>query len=318
MFEPRSGRHCPSCRAEQPGGHLASTTITSGEIDAESLSFLQLRGVIPSSAHFRFVKAAAAAKGGRAQPKGGECFACPSGCGQYMLEEHMSYTSEVFTYKLGEIMTLTEKAKPGEGEGGGGDAGGGGGGGVVHDKCFSPGCNFKPHTDAADWNGNGQFCCRACMSGNGHGGRCQRVPSEGAVVERLAVRLGSCPGCSTLVCTRCNGMVKADSVRNHMCATVDTVTDEATLELMAKIGKKCPGCGRYMQKTQGCDIMMCGTNAHGRVTDALRNGGCAFIWNWSTGKGCDDGHGYYDINNKWVRGRGPTNERQVLVHGPDA
>ena len=29
-----------------------------------------------------------------------------------------------------------------------------------------------------------------------------------------------------------------------------------------------------------CHIMMCGTNAHGKVRDALRNGGCACIFDW--------------------------------------
>ena len=136
--------------------------------------------------------------------------------------------------------------------------------------------------------------------------------------DKLAVRLGACPTCAALVCKRCQGLVKPRHASEHMCAKATTVVDPATLALMAKIGKKCPACGKFVEKTEGCHITMCGTNAHGRVADALRNGGCAFIWNWSTGKGCDDGHGYYDINNKWVRGRGPTNERQVLVHGPDA
>lgn len=293
--------HCPSCRAEEPNGHLASTTITRGKVDAETLSFLQLRGVISATSLFRFNKAAAAAAA--AQPtEASTYFACPAGCGEYLLEEHTSYKWEAYTYKLGEIMTITETAKRGDG--------------VIHRKCFSPGCNFMPHTNPADWNGHGEFCCHACMQGGGnHGPRCQRTPSEGAVKERLAVRLGSCPSCASLVCTRCHGQVKAEAIRHHMCAQVSAVTDEATLQLMAKIGKKCPGCGRYMQKTEGCDIMMCGTNAHGRVADALRNGGCAYIWNWSTGRGCDDGHGYHDINGNWVRGKGPTNERQVLVNG---
>ena len=110
-------------------------------------------------------------------------------------------------------------------------------------------------------------------------------------------------------------MVKPDQARLHMCAQVTSVVDPQTLALMAKIGKKCPACGKFVEKTEGCSIMMCGTNAHGRVADALRNGGCAYIFDWNTMKGCEDGHGYHDINGQWVRGKGPTNERQVLVNG---
>ena len=63
--------------------------------------------------------------------------------------------------------------------------------------------------------------------------------------------------------------------------------------------------------------MMCGTNAHGKVADALRNGGCAYIFNWGSLKGCDDPHGYTDINGNWKRGKGPVTERQKLIN-PDA
>ena len=55
------------------------------------------------------------------------------------------------------------------------------------------------------------------------------------------------------------------------------LNDKASLDWMRKICKRCPGCGNFVQKTEGCDIMMCGTNAHGKVADALRNGGCACI-----------------------------------------
>jgi hypothetical protein len=37
------------------------------------------------------------------------------------------------------------------------------------------------------------------------------------------------------------------------------------------------------------------------------------IFDWASLKACEDGHGYYDINDKWVRGKGPSNERQVLI-----
>jgi hypothetical protein len=109
---------------------------------------------------------------------------------------------------------------------------------------------------------------------------------------------------------------------------------------MAKIGKKCPGCGKFVQKTEGCHIMMyrqspaqtrdsddptnaplgpdrCGTNAHGRVNDAMRNGGCACIFDWNTLKPIEDGHGYHNEKNVWVRTKhgdfgSPANDRQIL------
>eukprot|EP00929_Paragymnodinium_shiwhaense_P065780 TRINITY_DN32954_c0_g1_i2.p2 TRINITY_DN32954_c0_g1~~TRINITY_DN32954_c0_g1_i2.p2 ORF type:complete len:112 (-),score=16.80 TRINITY_DN32954_c0_g1_i2:121-456(-) len=56
--------------------------------------------------------------------------------------------------------------------------------------------------------------------------------------------------------------------------------DLQTRMTMMNIGKKCPGCGQFIQKNDGCDVMMCGTTAHGRLEDALRNGGCGCIFNW--------------------------------------
>lgn len=298
--------HCPSCRANDPNGGDASKPIKHGKIDNEALSFLQLRGVIDSTTFFRFTKAAAAsappaAGKAKAGTSAADYEACPAGCGQYILWEHESYSSSIYATNMGEIMTIIVKATDGSS-------------GVVHDKCFSPGCTFKCHSSPADWNGGGRFCCHACMNGNGHGGRCERVPSGDPTNEKLAVRLGQCPNCTAAVCSRCKTLVKPESRKSHMCAQVTAETDQATLELLAKIGKKCPGCGKFTEKTQGCHIMMCGTDAHGKVRDALRNGGCAYIFDWNTMQGCEDGHGYYDINDKWVRGKGPTNERQVLVN----
>jgi hypothetical protein len=41
--------------------------------------------------------------------------------------------------------------------------------------------------------------------------------------------------------------------------------DAATAELLSTIGKACPGCGNMIEKVDGCDTMMCGTTAHGKV-----------------------------------------------------
>ena len=34
----------------------------------------------------------------------------------------------------------------------------------------------------------------------------------------------------------------------------------------------------------GCDFMMCGTVAHGKLRDAIRNGGCGYSFSWNSGK----------------------------------
>ena len=97
--------HCPSCRSEDPNGHDASKKLDCGLIDGEALSFLQLRGVIPATTHFRFIKAAALSAGDKTT--GDKYFACPSGCGQYLVDDHPSYTSSLYKVKLGEFLERT-------------------------------------------------------------------------------------------------------------------------------------------------------------------------------------------------------------------
>lgn len=131
------------------------------------------------------------------------------------------------------------------------------------------------------------------------------------------VNVGQCE-CGTCVCVKCKAAVTAP----HRCCgarDMPAQTEEeraAEQEMLSRViahGKKCPGCGKLVEKTEGCHIMMCGTNAHGKVADALRNGGCACIFDWNSGLPCDDSHGYHDINGTWVRGKGPKTDRQVLL-----
>eukprot|EP00927_Polykrikos_kofoidii_P072202 TRINITY_DN68346_c0_g1_i1.p1 TRINITY_DN68346_c0_g1~~TRINITY_DN68346_c0_g1_i1.p1 ORF type:complete len:591 (-),score=98.89 TRINITY_DN68346_c0_g1_i1:54-1826(-) len=139
----------------------------------------------------------------------------------------------------------------------------------------------------------------------------------------IGVRLGVCPSCGTTVCTKCETRVEADRRRRgppkalHRCDEIAKKLSEApdpeTLAMCAKIGKKCPACGMFIQKVDGCQVMMCGTTAHGKVADALRNGGCAFIFDWNTLKKIRDDHGYTDIKGNWVKGDGPVTDRQVLL-----
>ena len=45
-------------------------------------------------------------------------------------------------------------------------------------KCASPGCNYAPHTNSAEWNGHVRYCCLACKLGKRHHGeRCQKCPA---------------------------------------------------------------------------------------------------------------------------------------------
>lgn len=48
--------------------------------------------------------------------------------------------------------------------------------------------------------------------------------------------------------------------------------------------KPCPACGLLLEKNAGCDYMMCGDSAHGSIANAVRNGGCAFAFKWSSMK----------------------------------
>ena len=39
---------------------------------------------------------------------------------------------------------------------------------------------------------------------------------------------------------------------------------------------------RWVEKTGGCDNMMCGTTAHGDLRRAIANGGCGYTFNWKS------------------------------------
>ena len=58
--------------------------------------------------------------------------------------------------------------------------------------------------------------------------------------------------------------------------------------------------------------MMCGTEAHGSVAVALRNGGCAYIFHWETLEAIIDDHGYTGLDGQKHKGAGVVTEQQVL------
>jgi len=126
---------------------------------------------------------------------------------------------------------------------------------------------------------------------------------------RVGVRLGECPACSCFVCIKCQMRVpKEEGVVTpvHRCDGAEPVAaepDEASLALMAAIGKKCPVCGCFIEKNEGCDWMMCGTKAHGNLEEVIRNGGCGIAFLWSNLAIGDDPCGWHDLDGSHKRGR---------------
>ena len=59
-------------------------------------------------------------------------------------------------------------------------------------------------------------------------------------------------------------------------------SDIASIQMMKKLGKKCPNCDMFIIKNEGCDIMMCGDAAHGDLRKAIKAGGCGQTFRWST------------------------------------
>ena len=184
---------------------MESALSLPGRVTDESLSLLQLRGVISRRLMFRLINAARSQTMTTAVA---EFSPCPADCGRFHLNEHESYTSEAAGRRIG----LGE---------------------VV------------------------------------------------AVGGAIGLRLSVCE-CGALICHACKALVDPADATAHMCKQGGATVDPASKALLAKVCKACPGCGMLQQKTDGCALMMCGTVAHGRVADALRNGGCAYIFHWDT------------------------------------
>mmetsp|Transcript_2507 Transcript_2507/g.3614 ORF Transcript_2507/g.3614 Transcript_2507/m.3614 type:complete len:1241 (+) Transcript_2507:138-3860(+) len=87
--------------------------------------------------------------------------------------------------------------------------------------------------------------------------------------------------CGGLVCLRCFAKLDMKTATKHVCKEAKQM-DFKTKRLLERICKKCPCCGKYIQKNQGCDTMMCGDKAHGDIVKAVKNGGCGHQFYWST------------------------------------
>ena len=104
-----------------------------------------------------------------------------------------------------------------------------------------------------------------------------RVGTDGTDRRRV-IRPGICR-CGALVCVECHVLVAPDEL--HACAEGADV-DEATLTALSRTGKRCPCCGTSIERVSGCNVILCGNNAHGSIVDAVRKGGCGFQFNWDT------------------------------------
>lgn len=97
---------------------------------------------------------------------------------------------------------------------------------------------------------------------------------------------GECE-CGALVCVTCHQLLQPNQIRNHSCPANRVgkdMTSEELIQLHNRQIRKCPKCSAFIQKNEGCHIMMCGTNAHGNVEEARKRGGCGYEGHWNTYK----------------------------------
>ena len=100
-------------------------------------------------------------------------------------------------------------------------------------------------------------------------------------------KAGKCK-CGVLCCVKCHIKLTEKTMLTHDCGKTkaDAKMDKKTLAVLQKNAKPCPNCGAWVQKTGGCDTMMCGTHSHGSIIKAIQNGGCGHQFAWSTLKPC--------------------------------
>jgi len=105
--------------------------------------------------------------------------------------------------------------------------------------------------------------------------------------SEVVYRPGQCI-CGALVCCKCHELIKV--AEEHYCpealTKADSLIDAASLKLMENLGKPCPICGWFCIKNGGCNTMMCGTNSHGKIIEALKRGGCGHQFFWDSLKPC--------------------------------
>lgn len=114
-------------------------------------------------------------------------------------------------------------------------------------------------------------------------------------------KLKSCK-CGATICGGCKRPVAAKdwaAHRKHCTAFISTSKKmkkeniAKNVEAIKQIGVKCPRCKINIQRSSGCDIMMCGTSAHGDLHKAIQSGGCGTLFNYKYGKILTDAY-FYD------------------------
>lgn len=100
---------------------------------------------------------------------------------------------------------------------------------------------------------------------------------------KRAARPGRCE-CGALVCLLCHRLLKdEEDAKKHDCDfDRENKMDPETEKLIKKNGKKCPNCGMLVLKRGGCNTMMCGGDSHGKIVDAIKNGGCGHQFYWDS------------------------------------
>ena len=97
----------------------------------------------------------------------------------------------------------------------------------------------------------------------------------------MTKKIERCPCGSLAVCVQCHQIVEGTTdveLMKHRCPenkrneTEGALEDKVTMALMKKLGKKCPNCDMFIIKNAGCDVMMCGDDAHGDL-QAIKAGG---------------------------------------------
>jgi len=137
----------------------------------------------------------------------------------------------------------------------------------------------------------------------------------GNMATRMVQRkLGKCK-CGACVCLMCHIEVKKGE--KHKCihdednaTKSETVDMEQILKAANGNGVFCPNCNFFVLRNGGCDTVMCGGHAHGSLVEAIRNGGCGYLFNYQTKE--REASFYYDIDGKRRFGN-PTAEERLEV-----
>jgi hypothetical protein len=190
------------------------------------------------------------------------------------------------------------------------------------DECDEESLSFLHSRGVVD----AEFCFRFLQQQGGNQEKTFKCPAAGCNRHLLVqppqfdttsgqslLKMCECPGCSARVCVLCH---QEETMAVHKCPVLDAArkqasekdkgvninaVDDATMQTLKKIGKKCPACGMFIEKNAGCHVMNCGAHAHASMEQGLAGGGCGAEFDWNTMKALKHGSP-----------GNPANERQIL------